>query len=127
MPSSVGWRISSPDTRSKGESGEEESAPHDDQAEVPGEVQVAILVEGAPHMDEEQVQGEAEREVEREVEEVEREVEEPNDAEIHEIVGVDGRIKSGALFAEVEDAEIDGLFPLLGLLGFITATSPRVI
>ena len=117
MPSSVGWRLSSPDTQSKGESGEEEGAPREDEAEI----------EGAPHEDEEQAHEEAERDVEKEAE-AENDVEILGvDASEHEIIGVDDRIKSGALFVEVETAEIVGLFPLLGLLGFMIATSPRVI
>jgi hypothetical protein len=127
MPSSVGWRISSPDTQTKGESGEEESAPREDEAEIPEGAEVTALVEGAPHEDEEQAHEEAERDVEKEAE-AENDVEILGvDASEHEIIGVDDRIQSGALFVEVETAEIASLFPLLGLLGFMIATSPRVI
>ena len=49
-----------------------------------------------------------------------------DDAE-QEITGVDGPIKSEAVEIEVEGAAEQALFTLLGLLGFITASSPRVI
>ena len=111
MPSSVGWRISSPYTQSKEESGEEESAPQDDEAEVPQEAEVTVLINGAPHEDEEQAHEEAERDVEKEAE-AQSDVEILGvDAREHEIVGVDGRIKSEAQFVEVETAEITSSSP----------------
>ena len=78
-----------------------------------------------------QVHGEAEGDLEKADErDIVGEADEENlgvdDAE-QEITGVDGPIKSEAVEIEVEGAEITVGFPLLGLLGFITASSPRVI
>ena len=44
-----------------------------------------------------------------------------------EIRGVDAKIKFGLAVLEVEGAETTAVFPLLGLLDFMTATSPNVI
>ena len=44
-----------------------------------------------------------------------------------EMRGVDAKIKFGAAALEVEGAETTAVFPLLGLLDFMTATSPSVI
>ena len=44
-----------------------------------------------------------------------------------EIRGVDAKVKFGLAVLEVEGAETTAVFPLLGLLDFMTATSPSVI
>ena len=44
-----------------------------------------------------------------------------------EVRGVDGKIQFGAAGLEVEGAETTAVFPLLGLLDFMTATLPSVI
>jgi hypothetical protein len=49
------------------------------------------------------------------------------DAEIRKVDGVDDPIHSGADTLKAEGAATTVVFPLLGLLDFITATSPRVI
>ena len=49
------------------------------------------------------------------------------DAGINKLDRVDDTIKSGAVEIEVEGAAEQLLFPLLDLLGFITATAPKFI
>ena len=118
MPSSVGWRISSPDTQSEERLVWKEGAPHQDERAVKREAVDIALKEDAPHEEEAQVHDGAPGKLEKVAE---------HDPVGDEIVEVDGNIKFEALFIEVEKAETIGLFPLLGLLGFIIATSPSVL
>ena len=55
MPSSVGWRISSPDTQSEERLVWKEGAPHRDERAVGREAEDTALKEDAPHEEEAQV------------------------------------------------------------------------
>ena len=123
----MGWRLSSPDTWSNGEGiekgadaqrGREADARHEIEAE--GNIQDDVT----PHEDEEHVHEEAEGDPEKAAEH--DPVAEADEVDV-ETRGVDAKIKFGAAALEVEGAEITAVFPLLGLLDFMTATSPSVI
>ena len=67
MPSSAGWRLSSPDTWSKEEEVwvDNEVAPPEDEPTVPKDAEDDPDKEGTPHEDEEQVHGEAEGDLDK--------------------------------------------------------------
>ena len=96
---------------------------------------VRVGNDGAPQEDEAEPEKEAEAEVEREAEDaVEREAVEP----VREVTGADESAAARACgFTRAEDSDADlaerskwlkvPFFPILGLLGRSTASSPRVI
>ena len=89
--------------------------------DTPLEERAEIDKGNAIHEDEAHVQEEAGKTPDEE------ETDPENDAEQEQIRGVDDGIKSEAVEIEVGEAAEQVLFPLLGLLGLITAISPRVI